>query len=383
MALSLEKIQHNEIKEIQNSKGFQRLSEKSQVMVASVGQEDIVKNRGSHSNAVVTSAHAMMLSIAEQLGMESKYDVDYRKTITQSCLLHDIGHPPFGHDGADILNNYFKSLGLEEGFDDNNNNITVILANNIVVRDEVIADIIKYPNRMYKEHEERFLPILDSVIKRDCEYFSKYGINLKDQKRTIACQIMDEADRNTYTCDDMADFYCLNCGVKIKLSDILPFIDKFDEKQLALADKMVSAVNSGSKTEIRSFFDGVKDLFNDNYKLTDYGIKMKDKSIYGFREALSKMSFEFYIKPLRVDEFHLDNVKRLEVFINHCVDGYYNESKYYGKRIKDELKLGNKKRVLEYIRDMVAEVSDHFVINYTKKLLENDIDKIKSKRRLN
>ena len=340
MSIHLEETQINEIRAIKDSKPFEFLLEKTQVQTAAVGRDIIAKNRGTHSDSVVNVAHAMMLSIAKDLGMNSKYDVDYRKTLTQSCLLHDIGHPPFGHDGAEKLDALFKSLGLKEGFDDNCNNITVILAHNIGVRDEVIADIIKYPNKMYEEHIDRFIPKLKEVIEQDKEYFSKYGVNLKNQKRTIACQIMDRADEIAYTCDDMSNYFCLNRDKKISFKEAMKFFDKHDEKHLELADRMIKAVNSGKKSEIMKFFSELKVELSDNFKLVDEGVKVKNNSLHSFRSGLSKMSFEYYIKPLRKENLHLDNVKRLEVFLNHCVDGYYDGSRMYSEKIEEAKKSG-------------------------------------------
>lgn len=370
--LELETIRAEEIKSITDSKGYKRLSEKTQVMVPDVGREDIVMTRGSHTDAVVHSARSMLVSMAEMLGLSSMYDIDYRYSIDQACLLHDIGHPPFGHDGAEKIDTFVRTRGLQEGFNDNNNNIVIIESNNMKVRDEVVADTIKYPKKLYKAQAEKYLPVLSDLLKQDKEHFKKLGINLKNQTRTIACQLMDEADRNTYTCDDMSDYFRVVNKSSIKFTDMLSFIKNPNERQTKLLSDMVQAVNSGSNTEIRNFFNNIKAKFNENWKITENGIDFINNDLEVFREALSDMTRGLYIEPLREKEFHQENMKKLELFLVSVFDGEYNESNYYNKKIKEAT---NKEEVLECQRDTVADVSDHFLMNHIAEQMDKLVDK--------
>ena len=276
--LELEEIANDEINKIEGSKAFQRLAEKTQVLVPETGRDEIVKTRFSHSYEVASSAKKMAITIAKQLGLNSVLDVDYQNALTQSCLLHDVGHPPFGHDGATFIDKIFKSHGLEEGFSDNNNNLVLIENQNLGLRDYVVASTIKYPDKLYKQQKEDYTDKLLKALEEDRQHFAKLGINLKNQTQTITCQIMDEADRNSYTCSDLTDFYCL--GNSVELEDLEPFIDFSSSKQLLLAKQMVNAVQSGSKTQIKNFFLDVKNQFNQNWKLTDNGLDYIDKDLY-------------------------------------------------------------------------------------------------------
>lgn len=351
-----------EIESIENNKSFQRLSEKTQVLVPMNGRKEIVKNRLTHSYEVATSAKNILLNIAIRNNIKSIHDLDYQNSIRQTCMLHDIGHPPFGHDGAKIIDSFFKEKGLMEGFSDNNNNLVVIEKQRIHVRDYIKASIIKYPEKLYDEQKKIYLPILEKAIQDDKEYYHSIGISLNDIKTTIGCQIMDEADRNSYTCSDLSDFYCL--GSKIKQSDIEEIFNLDSDKQFLTVKKMITEINSGSKNRIKNFFNSMKNSFNENIDISENGLVFLDNDILELRESFSKMEYELFIKPIRSEKFHLDNVKKLKKFINEVVNNNWVQSSFYKDKIENTSDPIEK---LIFQRDMISEVSDWFVINFDNK----------------
>jgi dGTP triphosphohydrolase len=367
--LELEEIAQDEIQSIEKSKPFDRLAEKTQVLVPIAGRDSITKTRLTHSYEVSTSAKIMAIAIAKQLNC-SYADIDYQNAIKQTCLLHDIGHPPFGHDGADLIQEIFKEKGVKEVFDDNNNNLVVIEAHEIKVRDYIKASVIKYPHKLYQDQKEKYLPLLNKAKLEDKEHFKKLGIDLdtNKMKQTITSQIMDEADRNSYTCSDLADFYCL--GNKIDKKELAKVIDMSTPSQMLYVKQMMEVVNSGSSREIKKYFNDMKNQFNKNFKLGNEGLEPIDQELFNFRETLSKIELEFFIKPIRKEEFHLNNMKMLKVFIDNSLDNGFCQSGTYQEKIKNSK---NESEKITHIQNMVGEVSDWFVITTGTNMVNNNL----------
>lgn len=352
-----------QISSIESNKQFQRLSEKTQVVMPQNGQHEVIKNRLTHSYEVATSSMMMAANIAH-INNVSIADINYQGALFSCSLLHDIGHPSFGHDGAEYLDEYFSNLGVNDGFSDNNNNLVVIEKNNINVSDYVKASVIKYPNKLYPFQQKKYIPMLDKAILDDEKHYQKIGINLKNQTKTIACQIMDEADRNSYACSDLADFLCL--GNTLSLSQIYRVAQK--EKLYIHSDyltSLVDLVRDGSKSSIKVYFNELKNKFNCNYNISESGLVVIDEDLENYREFLSKLCFEYFIFPIRKDNFHKENMVAFKQYVEDVVNGKYSPSEYYTDKISN---AKNKIQKYTYMRDMIAEVSDWYILNYKNKM---------------
>jgi dGTPase len=93
-----------------HSKAFRRLEYKTQVYVYHEG--DHYRTRLTHSLEVaqISRSIARMLRLNEELA-------------EAICLAHDLGHPPFGHSGQDVMNELMKEHG---GFEHNRHSLRIV-----------------------------------------------------------------------------------------------------------------------------------------------------------------------------------------------------------------------------------------------------------------
>src|SRR6188508_1295845 len=76
---------------IVHSTAYRRLSGKTQVFTSELG--DFHRTRLTHTHEVA--------SVSRTLGRALRLNEDLIEAL---ALMHDIGHPPFGHTGEDVLN---------------------------------------------------------------------------------------------------------------------------------------------------------------------------------------------------------------------------------------------------------------------------------------
>ena len=163
------------------SRAFRRLAFKTQVF--SPSKSDHYRNRLTHTLETAQIARVA----AENLGLNGEL-------AEAIALAHDLGHPPFGHQGEAVLDRLMAVYG---GFDHNLQNVR------IVTMLEVKADRFPGLNLTW----ETIYGIAKSGAARD---FIRRLYNLPPEHRidTAEARVADLADDMAYTATDFDDYAC-------------------------------------------------------------------------------------------------------------------------------------------------------------------------------
>jgi dGTPase len=168
---------------------FRRLKEKTQVFVAHEG--DHFRTRLTHSLEVAQVAR----SLATALGL----DADLAETI---ALVHDIGHPPFGHAGEDELGDQMAAYG---GFDHNVQTFRVVtklerrypLFDGLNLTWETLEGVIKHNGPVT---DKLARPSWNAIAEFDAEY--DLGLDTWASAEAQCAALADDIAYNNHDVDD-------------------------------------------------------------------------------------------------------------------------------------------------------------------------------------
>lgn len=297
---------------------FRRLQGKTQLFPEF--ESDFFRNRLTHSLEVAQISK----SVAQCLNYNND-ELNINEDLVEIAgLAHDLGHPPFGHNGERALNECMKKYGGFEGnaqtlriltkiekkeklkeyeIDKNGNDFRLGL--NLTYRS--LASILKYDNEIPKETEDQKLS--KGYYHFDKELVAKIkkkvtGIENFDRKfKTIECQIMDLADDIAYSTYDLEDAFKANFITPIDLLSMEDSIaDKIAEKVSKKIDDEFQAKDV--RSYLKSLYGGIFIRHIEEFEKDEEDEKYIDRLTAGYN-ASQKIAHDGYLRT-QVSSFLID-----------------------------------------------------------------------------
>ena len=334
-----------------HSTSFRRLKYKTQVFVYDEG--DHYRTRMTHTLEVS--------QISRSISRYLKLNEDLSEAIS---LAHDLGHPPFGHAGEEILNYCIRDHG---GFNHNIHSIRLVTElekayqnfDGLNLSINTIDGIIKHngPNYLVKENLD-LLPNLNKIKK----------INFYNQS-SLESQISALSDDIAYNNHDIDD------GIRAGLFSIN------DIKELPIIGEIIKKKNKQFKNEKLLRNEIIRSIIN--FMVTDLILhtkkKIKKLKIKTIEDVYKSSDFLVSFSPKLISANNqIREFLRLNMYENKSVKKMTNKAEIIIKNLYIYLIKNNKKFILPDLKkkwglersvsDFIAGMTDKFAIDLYNKI---------------
>lgn len=410
------------------SPAIRRMHDKTQVFPLTT--DDHIHSRLTHTLEVMTIGYSLGIRLSEDKRFLEKTGMDKNELmrvipiiLKNSCLVHDIGNPPFGHFGEDVIQHYFTSLfpkgknelglSLPEVedftlFDGNAQGFRILTklevldnAYGLNLTYATLGSFLKYPNAG-KIDDSKIAQSKRGVFQSEKEYLLRVVDNCnlyKDDifKRHPLAYLMEAADSICYLVMDIEDGFNRHYyNYEFVKSHLIDF-DGFDKifakiesdhnsqgieisRMVALRIKLINIL---VKQAIDTFIDNLDAIYSGDY----HKELIKDDSS-GLVKRLNNFCFEYIFKNREIQSLELTGHSVLTGLLDYYIDFIFHENKHYRKRaqgmistsiiraaaIENNLKENAKIEEftpyykLRMIVDFITGMTDQFALNHFQKL---------------
>ncbi len=324
---------------------FRRLEYKTQVFVFYEG--DHYRNRLTHT-----------LEVA-QLGRSITRALGGNEDLTEAiCLAHDLGHPPFGHAGENILNILMDGHG---GFNHNTQSYRIVTE-----LEESYAD---FPglNLTYETRE--------GILKHETEYDTSEAAGYDPDKRaSLEAQIANVADEIAYNAHDLEDGFragvfrpedLKELEIWSRLKDQVGWQEgsftNIARRQIIreLIGAMVSDVVAMTETNLTKWgIDSPDALQRQTTNVVDYSLELA-KQLRELKDFLYNCMYRHY-RLMRMQT-------KAERFIEEIFQAYMREPKMLPTKMQERLSEAPLEQV---ITDYIAGMTDRYALEEWEKLFD-------------
>ena len=308
---------------ILHSSAYRRLSGKMQVFTGEMG--DYHRTRLTHTHEVATIAR----TIGRALGLNEDL-------IEALALMHDIGHPPYGHAGEDALNECAVECG---GFSHNQFALTIVT------------------ELEFRFNEQPGLNLTHEVLTGQTCRIDKDKTN---QRPLLEVQLVDAADSTTYDAHDTDDAIKLglvNIGEMEKLEMIRESISFVRQHYTALDEERMrkAIVHRLIERQVTSLIAHCAGEFRRN-DFANYEAALNSDFVIGHNRELAEQKLELeqflysrvYRHPHLIEIRQKAQQRLKEMFAQYCELPELFPQKYQDRAKK----IGIPRMAVEYIAGM-------------------------------
>lgn len=373
------------------SPAIRRMHDKTQVFPLTT--DDNIHSRLTHSMEVMSIGYSLGVKLCENKNFQkrlnkSEYQLfrEIPVILKNSCLVHDIGNPPFGHFGESVVQNYFSEFfdqnivksSQDEFTDEDKNSGKILLELTISQRQDfllfdgnaqglrvltklqilndiyglnltyaTLAAYIKYPN--YGSIDDNIIAkhkigVFDSEI----EFFEliveecglKTGQNIA---RHPLCYLMEAADSICYLTMDIEDGYSKNLFnleyLYEKLKDIPSLKNDlkiiYEDKENVYKNDTAKVVNFRIKI-IQQLVLLAVDNFNnklDEIEKGNYNEELIWDDKNNLASSLQKICVDKIFKFRDINSLEITGHSVIKGLLDYYIDFIFHKDKKYRKRV--------------------------------------------------